>query len=160
VFSRTTTHDSRAFVIAPGYEAKRSGSQHGWTHNNGGPVVQPRQNGGNHQLGPVTRYSLRKALQTRALPFMIFTDNGARDVMFKLLAFTAAMVILPLGTYWFSLNYIFQGISTASNMKLMIGYNYTKAGITAIAAAHGVLFLYIYVAIKEDSEDRQLKKDQ
>lgn len=80
--------------------------------------------------------------------------------MFKLLAFTAAMVILPLGTYWFTLNYIFQGMSTASNMQLMTGYNYTKAGITAIATAHCVLFLYIYVAIKEDSEDRQLKKDQ
>ena len=31
------------------------------------------------------------------------------DVMFKLLFFTAAMTILPLGTYWFSLNYVFQG---------------------------------------------------
>src|SRR2546423_8909852 len=31
------------------------------------------------------------------------------DVMFKLLFFTAAMIILPLGTYWFTLNYIFQG---------------------------------------------------
>jgi hypothetical protein len=42
----------------------------------------------------------------------------------------------------------------------MVGYNYTKAGITAIAAAHGVLFLYIYVALKEDSDDKQLKKQQ
>lgn len=41
----------------------------------------------------------------------------------------------------------------------MTGYNYTKAGITAIAAAHGVLFLYIYVALKEDSEDK-VKKQQ
>ena len=44
--------------------------------------------------------------------------------------------------------------------KLIAGYNYTKAGITAIAAAHGVLFLYIYVAIKEDAGDRELKKRQ
>jgi hypothetical protein len=37
-------------------------------------------------------------------------DQASRDVMFKLLAFTAAMVILPLGTYWFSLNYVFAGM--------------------------------------------------
>jgi hypothetical protein len=43
---------------------------------------------------------------------------------------------------------------------LMVGYNYTKAGVTAIAVAHVVLFAYIYVAIKEDSEDKQIKKQQ
>jgi len=32
--------------------------------------------------------------------------------MFKLLAFTAAMILLPLITYWFSLNYIFEGIQS------------------------------------------------
>lgn len=43
---------------------------------------------------------------------------------------------------------------------LIVGYNYMKAGITAIAAAHIVLFSYIYVALKEDSEDKQMKKQQ
>jgi hypothetical protein len=43
---------------------------------------------------------------------------------------------------------------------LMVGYNYTKAGVTAIAAAHIVLFSYIYVALNEDSEERQTKKQQ
>ena len=42
----------------------------------------------------------------------------------------------------------------------MVGYNYTKAGVTAIVVAHVVLFAYIYVAIKEDSEDKQIKKQQ
>jgi hypothetical protein len=42
----------------------------------------------------------------------------------------------------------------------MVGYNYTKAGVTAIAIARMVLFAYIYVAIKEDSEDKQAKKQQ
>lgn len=76
------------------------------------------------------------------------------------------MVILPLGTYWFSLNYIFQGtlvnllLPSCWFFQLMAGYDYTKAGITAIAAAHGVLFLYIYVAMKEDSEEKKLKKQQ
>jgi len=42
----------------------------------------------------------------------------------------------------------------------LVGYDYMKAGVTAIAAAHVVLFLYIYVALKEDSEDKQMKKQQ
>lgn len=69
------------------------------------------------------------------------------------------MVLLPLGTYWFSLNYVFEGILVRFR-QLMVGFNYTKAGITAIATAHAVLFLYIYVALKDDSEDKQLKKQQ
>lgn len=84
--------------------------------------------------------------------------------MFKLLFFTAAMIILPLGTYWFTLNYIFEGtllsdFSFLCNL-LTIGYNYTKAGVSAIAAAHIVLFSYIYVALNEDGQDKQIKKQQ
>jgi VMA21-like domain len=80
------------------------------------------------------------------------------------------MIILPLGTYWFSLNYIFQGTfipdilwekkEGVSWARLRVGYNYTKAGVTAIVAAHIVLFSYIYVAINEDSEDKEGKKRQ
>lgn len=40
------------------------------------------------------------------------------------------------------------------------GYNYTKAGVTAIVVAHIVLFSYIYVALTEDSEEKQIKKRQ
>ena len=68
------------------------------------------------------------------------------------------MIILPLGLYWFTLNYIFEG--TIPDDCADVGYNYTKAGITAIAVAHVVLFSYIYVAIKEDSGDEQTKKQQ
>ena len=42
----------------------------------------------------------------------------------------------------------------------MPGYNYTKAGVVAIAAAHVVLFSYIYVALKEDTEAQETKKRQ
>ncbi len=81
--------------------------------------------------------------------------------MFKLLFFTAVMILLPLITYWFTLNYVFQGILPLSGKsRLKVGYNYTKAGLTAIAAAHLVLFSYIYVALQEDSEEEQIKKQQ
>jgi len=45
--------------------------------------------------------------------FLNSANLPVSDVMFKLLAFTAAMVMLPLGTYWFTLNYIFQGMFSA-----------------------------------------------
>jgi hypothetical protein len=36
-------------------------------------------------------------------------SNVCRDVMVKLLFFTFAMILLPLGTYWFTFNYVFEG---------------------------------------------------
>ncbi|KAJ5594113.1 Vacuolar ATPase assembly integral membrane protein vma21 [Penicillium hispanicum] len=64
-----------------------------------------------------------------------------KDVIFKLLAFTAAMVILPIGMYFLTVNSVFSG-------------NATWAGITAALTANLVLFGYIYVAWKEDQSDR------
>ncbi|KAJ5111349.1 Vacuolar ATPase assembly integral membrane protein vma21 [Penicillium argentinense] len=64
------------------------------------------------------------------------------DVIFKLLAFTAAMVVGPIGIYFLTVNSIFGG-------------NPTYAGITAALTANVVLFAYIYVAWKEDQGDQQ-----
>ncbi|KAJ5306515.1 hypothetical protein PENANT_c031G04626 [Penicillium antarcticum] len=67
------------------------------------------------------------------------------DVIYKLLGFTAAMVAAPIGMYFLTVNSIFSGSSTL-------------AGITAAVTANVVLFAYIYVAWKEDQEDRQTAK--
>ncbi|KAJ5801286.1 uncharacterized protein N7518_003354 [Penicillium psychrosexuale] len=64
------------------------------------------------------------------------------DVIYKLLGFTAAMIIGPIGMYFLTVNTIFSGSSTL-------------AGITAAVTANAVLFAYIYVAWMEDQEDRQ-----
>ncbi|KAJ5965438.1 Vacuolar ATPase assembly integral membrane protein vma21 [Penicillium waksmanii] len=64
------------------------------------------------------------------------------DVIFKLLAFTAAMVFGPIGMYFLTVNTIFGG-------------NPTYAGIVAAVTANVVLFAYIYVAWKEDQGDRE-----
>ncbi|KAJ6031178.1 Vacuolar ATPase assembly integral membrane protein vma21 [Penicillium herquei] len=64
------------------------------------------------------------------------------DVIYKLLAFTAAMVFGPIGMYFLTVNSIYGG-------------NATYAGITAAITANVVLFGYIYVAWKEDQGDRQ-----
>ncbi|KAF9245477.1 hypothetical protein DTO006G1_2232 [Penicillium roqueforti] len=64
------------------------------------------------------------------------------DVIYKLLGFTAAMIVGPIGMYFLTVNSIFSGSSTL-------------AGITAAVTANAVLFAYIYVAWTEDQEDRQ-----
>ncbi|EPS26991.1 Vacuolar ATPase assembly integral membrane protein vma21 [Penicillium oxalicum] len=64
------------------------------------------------------------------------------DVIYKLLAFTAAMAVGPIGIYFLTVNTIFRG-------------NSTFAGIAAAVAANVVLFAYIYVAWLEDQGDRK-----
>ncbi|KAI9828671.1 MAG: vacuolar ATPase assembly integral membrane protein vma21 [Thelocarpon impressellum] len=61
-------------------------------------------------------------------------------VIFKLLAFTAAMVAGPLGTYYLTLNTIFKG-------------NTTFAGGSAAFMANVVLIAYVIVAMREDQSD-------
>ncbi|EAW21701.1 vacuolar ATPase assembly integral membrane protein VMA21 [Aspergillus fischeri NRRL 181] len=62
------------------------------------------------------------------------------DVIYKLLGFTAAMVVGPIGMYFITVN------SGASS---------TVAGITAAITANLVLFGYIYVAWLDDREERE-----
>ncbi|CCU76822.1 hypothetical protein BGHDH14_bgh02174 [Blumeria hordei DH14] len=69
-------------------------------------------------------------------------------VIYKLLAFTFAMMAGPISIYFFSLNRIFAG-------------NSTYAGATAAITANVVLIGYVIVAFKEDqSEDLQQKKNE
>ncbi|KAF1999503.1 vacuolar ATPase assembly integral membrane protein VMA21 [Amniculicola lignicola CBS 123094] len=62
-------------------------------------------------------------------------------VIWKLLSFTFAMITLPIGTYFFTVNLVFGG-------------NSTFAGGTAAAMANVVLIAYVIVAMKEDQSDR------
>ncbi|KAI9927756.1 hypothetical protein ASPWEDRAFT_552057 [Aspergillus wentii DTO 134E9] len=69
------------------------------------------------------------------------------DVIFKLLAFTAAMVIAPIGMYFLTVESIFRGSAT-------------YAGITAAVTANVVLFAYIYVAYQEDKGEREAENEK
>lgn len=71
----------------------------------------------------------------------IITPAVPASVIYKLLAFTAAMVVGPIGTYFLTLNSIFRG-------------NPTFAGATAAFMANVVLIAYVIVAMKEDESDR------
>ncbi|ORY66196.1 vacuolar ATPase assembly integral membrane protein VMA21 [Pseudomassariella vexata] len=63
------------------------------------------------------------------------------DVILKLLAFTLAMVVVPLGSYYASVNTLFGG-------------NSTYAGAMAAIMANVVLIGYVIVAYNEDQSDR------
>ncbi|KFX95622.1 hypothetical protein O988_05715 [Pseudogymnoascus sp. VKM F-3808] len=61
-------------------------------------------------------------------------------VIVKLLAFTFAMVVVPIGSYFLTLDLVFSG-------------NSTFAGATAAIMANVVLVGYIIVAMREDQSD-------
>jgi len=68
------------------------------------------------------------------------TPTVPLHVIVKLLAFTFAMVVFPLASYFLTLNYVFNG-------------NSTFAGATAAIIANVVLAGYVVVAFKEDQSD-------
>ncbi|KEZ44653.1 hypothetical protein SAPIO_CDS3698 [Scedosporium apiospermum] len=69
-------------------------------------------------------------------------------VIVKLLGFTLAMVVLPIGSYYASLDTLFKG-------------NSTFAGALAAVMANVVLIGYVVVAMKEDQSDlRQPKAEK
>ncbi|KAH9897531.1 VMA21-like domain-containing protein [Xylariomycetidae sp. FL2044] len=63
------------------------------------------------------------------------------DVILKLLAFTFAMVVVPIGSYFATVNTIFRG-------------NSTYAGGLAAIMANVVLVGYVIVAMNEDQSDQ------
>ncbi|TFB05688.1 Vacuolar ATPase assembly integral membrane protein [Trichoderma ghanense] len=65
-----------------------------------------------------------------------------KDVIYKLLGFSAAMIIIPIGSYFMTVHTIFNG-------------NSSLAGGMAAVLANVVLISYIIVAMKEDQTDLQ-----
>ncbi|KAI0394786.1 hypothetical protein F5Y17DRAFT_426146 [Xylariaceae sp. FL0594] len=63
------------------------------------------------------------------------------DVIMKLLAFTLAMFVIPIGSYFMTVNTIFNG-------------NSTYAGGLAAILANVVLVGYVVVAMNEDQSDQ------
>ncbi|PKS06360.1 hypothetical protein jhhlp_007108 [Lomentospora prolificans] len=67
-------------------------------------------------------------------------------VIVKLLVFTLAMVVLPIGSYYASVDTLFKG-------------NSTFAGALAAFMANVVLVGYVVAAMKEDQSDLQPKEE-
>ncbi|KXX82849.1 Vacuolar ATPase assembly integral membrane protein VMA21 [Madurella mycetomatis] len=64
------------------------------------------------------------------------------SVIMKLLAFTLAMIVVPIGSYFITVDMLFNG-------------NATYAGALAAIMANVVLIGYIFVAMAEDQSDQQ-----
>ncbi|KAL6711844.1 vacuolar ATPase assembly integral membrane protein vma21 [Coniothyrium glycines] len=62
------------------------------------------------------------------------------SVIWKLMGFTFAMIVLPISTYFFSVNFVFGG-------------NATYAGGLAALMANVVLIAYVVMAFKDDQEE-------
>ncbi|KKA30159.1 hypothetical protein TD95_005470 [Thielaviopsis punctulata] len=74
-----------------------------------------------------------------------------KEVIMKLLGFTLAMVVCPIGSYFLTVDYVFKG-------------NSSYAGGLAAIIANVVLIAYVIVAMREDQSDlnngKEGKKDQ
>ncbi|POR31628.1 Vacuolar ATPase assembly integral membrane protein VMA21 [Tolypocladium paradoxum] len=64
-----------------------------------------------------------------------------KHVIFKLLGFTFAMIVLPIGSYFLTVNTVFKG-------------NSSYAGAMAALLANVVLIAYVIVAMNEDESER------
>ncbi|PPQ67811.1 hypothetical protein CVT26_007058 [Gymnopilus dilepis] len=72
-------------------------------------------------------------------------DAAAGGVLFKLILFSVSLGVMPLTSYYASLNYLWDG-------------NATFAAITAIVAANAVLVAYIISAVLEDRKTAPAKQ--
>uniref|UniRef100_A0A8C0E8R7 Vacuolar ATPase assembly factor VMA21 n=2 Tax=Strigidae TaxID=30459 RepID=A0A8C0E8R7_BUBBB len=103
-------------------------------------------------LQPTNAYS-----NSLSLPNDIRTQNegSLTSTLRTLLFFTALMITLPVGLYFSSKAYIFEGTLGMSDRD-----SYFYAAIVAVVTVHVVLALFVYVAWNEGSRQwREGKQD-
>ncbi|XP_008827712.1 vacuolar ATPase assembly integral membrane protein VMA21 isoform X1 [Nannospalax galili] len=95
------------------------------------------------------------------LPSLTFSSKTNRNesslasTLKTLLFFTALMITVPIGLYFTTKSYIFEGALGMSNRD-----SYFYAAIVAVVAVHVVLALFVYVAWNEGSRQwREGKQD-
>uniref|UniRef100_A0A8C5GAR3 Vacuolar ATPase assembly factor VMA21 n=1 Tax=Gouania willdenowi TaxID=441366 RepID=A0A8C5GAR3_GOUWI len=71
-------------------------------------------------------------------------ESSLMAALKTLLFFTILMVTLPIGLYFTSKTYVFEG-----SMKMSSSDSYFYAAIVAVLAVHVVLALFVYVAWNE-----------
>ncbi|XP_072519734.1 vacuolar ATPase assembly integral membrane protein vma21-like [Salminus brasiliensis] len=80
-------------------------------------------------------------------------DGSLVSALKTLLFFTVLMVTVPIGLYFASKAYVFEGSLQMSNTD-----SYFYAAIVAVLAVHVVLALFVYVAWTEGSSQRRKGK--
>lgn len=82
-------------------------------------------------------------------------ENSLASTLKTLLFFTALMITVPIGLYFTTKSYVFEGALGMSNRD-----SYFYAAIVAVVAVHVVLALFVYVAWNEGSRQwREGKQD-
>ncbi|KAF1730197.1 Vacuolar ATPase assembly integral membrane protein vma21 [Beauveria bassiana] len=81
--------------------------------------------------------------------------NLARHVIAKLLGFTLAMIVVPIGSYFLTVHTIFQGARFQSSILAFTNIlgNSSWAGGFAALLANVVLLGYVIVAMNEDDTE-------
>ncbi|XP_028314551.1 vacuolar ATPase assembly integral membrane protein vma21 [Gouania willdenowi] len=77
-------------------------------------------------------------------PYTRGNESSLMAALKTLLFFTILMVTLPIGLYFTSKTYVFEG-----SMKMSSSDSYFYAAIVAVLAVHVVLALFVYVAWNE-----------
>ncbi|KAF7229581.1 vacuolar ATPase assembly integral membrane protein vma21 [Nothobranchius furzeri] len=100
--------------------------------------------------------SVRPSSDSSAGPPPYFRGNEGSLVsaLKTLLFFTVLMVTLPIGLYFTSKAYIFEG-----SMEMSSSDSYFYAAIVAVLAVHVVLALFVYVAWNEGVPKSKGKHD-
>lgn len=80
-------------------------------------------------------------------------DGSLVSALKTLLFFTVLMVTVPIGLYFASKAYLFEGSLQMSNTD-----SYFYAAIVAVLAVHVVLALFVYVAWTEGSSQKRKGK--
>ncbi|XP_056294809.1 vacuolar ATPase assembly integral membrane protein vma21 [Pseudoliparis swirei] len=81
-------------------------------------------------------------------------ENSLVSALKTLLFFTILMVTLPIGLYFATKAYVFEG-----SMKMSSSDSYFYAAIVAVLAVHVVLALFVYVAWNEGTTPQGKGKD-
>uniref|UniRef100_A0A5F9DMY9 Vacuolar ATPase assembly factor VMA21 n=2 Tax=Leporidae TaxID=9979 RepID=A0A5F9DMY9_RABIT len=98
---------------------------------------------------------LDKAALNALQPPEFRSENSLASTLKTLLFFTALMITVPIGLYFTTKSYIFEGALGMSNRD-----SYFYAAIVAVVAVHVVLALFVYVAWNEGSRQwREGKQD-
>ncbi|XP_032852016.2 vacuolar ATPase assembly integral membrane protein VMA21 [Tyto alba] len=95
------------------------------------------------------------ALSAVPAPDLRQNEGSLTSTLRTLLFFTALMITLPVGLYFSSKAYIFEGTLGMSDRD-----SYFYAAIVAVVTVHVVLALFVYVAWNEGSRQwREGKQD-